>query len=369
MRGTPLWGPVLKWFVLSRLVIAALGVVGIATFVNHRTGAVVGGITALNPELAWHKWDSLWYERIALHGYGHELDTLQGQAAAGFFPLFPLTVGLLLKAAPGVSFFWLASAFSNLAAIGALALLGRHFVPDSDALRRVLIVMMTGAGSFYLSIPYTESLFLLLVVLVLLTTRHRHYWLAALLAGLAATTRVHGLALVAVPVVACWQDSARSFNSRIMRVALVGAVFAIPVAVYAWYLMDVQGSAGAFIERQAMWDNAFPYPLKALVGFVQFPTRISHWVHGAFWFLYVGLLVRVWRRLPLGDALFCAGALLISTQQESFHGIYRYVLVLVPMTLALAEERRDVQLFFLGVNLVFGAVMILAFVTNNRLTV
>jgi len=369
MRGSSVWGAVLKWFVVSRLVIAVIGVVGIATFVNHRTGTVVQGMTALDPSQAWHKWDSLWYERIAVHGYAHELDTLQGQAAAGFFPLYPLTVGLLLKVLPGVSFFWVASLLSNLLAVAALVLLARSLVGDADALGRVLAIVMTGAGSFYLSIPYTESLFLLLVVAVMVASRQRSYLVAALLAGLAATTRVHGLALVAVPAVACWLDTSRPVQARLTRVALVGLIFAVPVAVYGWYLMQVQGSAGAFIERQAMWDNAFPYPLKAIVGFVEFPTRVSQWVHGGYWMLYVGLLARCWRRMPLGEALFCAGALLISTQQESFHGIYRYVLVLIPMSLALSTERREVQLFFLAMNLVFGAVMILAFVTNNRLTV
>ena len=113
----------------------------------------------------------------------------------------------------------------------------------------------------------------------------------------------------------------------------------------------------------------FPYPLKAIAGFWIFPRRLSGWVHGAFWFLYVALLIRYWRKLPLGEALFCAGALLISTQQETFHGIYRYVMVLVPMTLAIADDRHEVREAIIGFNLVFGTIMILAFVTNNRLVV
>jgi hypothetical protein len=108
----------------------------------------------------------------------------------------------------------------------------------------------------------------------------------------------------------------------------------------------------------------------AIAGFFVFPRRLSGWAHGAFWFLSVGLLVRYWKKLPLGEALFCAGALLISTQQETFHGIYRYVAVLVPLTLALADdERDDLRATIVAINLVFGTIMILAFVTNNRLVV
>jgi hypothetical protein len=149
----------------------------------------------------------------------------------------------------------------------------------------------------------------------------------------------------------------------------MGVVFVLPLALHMMYLADVQGSAGAFVSRQAMWDNAFPYPLKAIAGLAVFPRRISGWAHGAFWFLYVGLLIRYWRRMPSGEALFCAGALLISTQQESFHGIYRYVMVLVPLTVAIASDRHGMRAAIIGINLVFGTIMILAFVTNNRLVV
>ena len=60
---------VLRWFVASRLVIAALGAIGVAMIANHDTGKVVDGVSALNPQTAWNKWDVLWYERVAEEGY------------------------------------------------------------------------------------------------------------------------------------------------------------------------------------------------------------------------------------------------------------------------------------------------------------
>jgi hypothetical protein len=38
------------------------------------------------------KWDAVWYQRIATHGYTYEADTVRGRAAAAYFPLYPLTV-------------------------------------------------------------------------------------------------------------------------------------------------------------------------------------------------------------------------------------------------------------------------------------
>ncbi len=355
-------------FAGTRLVIALIGLTGVAAFVDQRA-LVVLGAPALDPEVVWHRWDALWYERIALHGYGWQLDTLPGQAAAGFFPLYPLTVALLLRLWPGASFFWVASVWSNLLAVMALALLARHLARSSGEAARTVGLILTAAGSFYLSIPYTEGLFLLLVVLVMMTTRQRRYWLAGLLCGLAVTTRAHGLALIAIPLIAGWRDAGTPMSRRAAHLAAALVLFAAPIAIYLAHLADVQGSAQAFVERQAMWSNDQPYPFKAIVGLVEFPRRVGSWLHGGFWALYVGLLVRCWRRLPLGEALYCAGALVISTQQDVFQGIYRYVVPLVPLMLALSDERPAVRYALLAINLIFGTIMILAFVTNNRLAV
>ena len=51
------------------------------------------------------------------------------------------------------------------------------------------------------------------------------------------------------------------------------------------------------------------------------------------------------------------------------HAIYRYVVPLVPLTLAIADDRREVRNGLLAFNVGFGVLMILAFVTYNRLTV
>lgn len=355
-------------FAGSRIVIAAIGFIGVAAFVDHRALVVVGA-PAFDPAVVWHKWDALWYERIARHGYGWEIETLRGQAAAGFFPLYPVTVGLLLQILPSASFFWVGSAFSSLTSFAALVLIARHLTRDADETMRVVGMLLTAAGSFYLSIPYTEGLFLLLVVLAMITTEQRRYWLAGLLCGLATTTRAHGLALLAIPLLATWTDKTLPPGRKAAHLAGLVILFAIPVAVYMAHLADVQGSAQAFVERQALWSNALPFPFRAVAGLVQFPRRINGWLHGGFWLLYALLLVRCWRRLTPGEALYCAGALIISTQQEIFQGTYRYVVPLVPLMVALSREPATVRHVLLAINLIFGTIMILAFVTGNRLAV
>ncbi|MEO8070392.1 MAG: hypothetical protein ABI652_03250 [Acidobacteriota bacterium] len=356
------------WLAGSRLLIALIGLVGVATFVDQHTLAI-GGPLALDLEAVWRKWDVLWYERIAVHGYAWQVDDVKGQAVAGFFPLYPLTVRVVMRVLPTLSFFWAGVLLSNALTLTALTLAVRFLTTGVTEARRLLLVMTTAAGSFYLSIPYTESLFLVLIVSVMILTRRRYYLLAAVLCGLAAVTRVHGLALIAVPGVACLIDQSIPPRRRFGRLAAMAAVSAIPFAFYMADLREVQGSAEAFIARQALWDNQLPYPLKAIVGFFTAPRRLSGWLHGAFWFSYLALLIRYWRQMPLGEAIFCAGALLISTQQETFHGIYRYIAPLVPLALGLSRDRDEVRGAVVAMNLVFGTIMILAFVINNRLAV
>ena len=362
------WLTTARWLVASRLAICLIGLVGAALFADQKT-LQIAGPAALNPETVWHKWDALWYERVAREGYVAIPGNAASEAKAGFFPLYPRLVGLVFAVAPSASFFWAGSIVSTLLTFVALGWLMTSLARDSGHGRRALLLTVTAAGSFYLSIPYTEGLFLLLVVATMVFTRERRYLLAALACGLGAATRIHGLALIAVPAMACVLDRNLPRAARVRYLVLIAVIFAAPLAVHMANLANVQGEAGAFVTRQSMWDNAFPYPFKAIAGFWIFPRRLSGWVHGAFWFLYVGLLIRYWRTLPVGEVLFCAGALLISTQQETFHGIYRYVIVLVPMTLAIADDRPDLQHTIIGINLVFGTIMILAFVTNNRLVV
>ncbi len=368
MTWSRAWTTAAIWFAGSRAVILLLGLVGAALFVDQRT-LTIAGADALDPAKVWHKWDSIWYERIARDGYAAAPGDTQAAAKAGFFPLYPVLVGLVLQAAPRVPFFWAGAILSNALALLALAWLVRALLPRPLDASRVMLLTTCAAGSFYFSLPYTESLFLLLVVATMVFTREKRYLLAAAAAGLGAVTRIHGLALVAIPIVACLLDRSATPASRFRQATLGAALFATPLLIHMVHLSMIQGDAGAFVTRQAMWDNAFPYPLKAIAGLWVYPHRLSGWLHGGFWALYVGLLVRYWRRLPLGEALFAGGALLISTQQESFHGIYRYVMVLVPVTIALADDREGLGHAVLAINLVFGTLMILAFVTNNRLTV
>jgi len=359
------------WFLLSRLAIYAVGVVGATTFLHQRTLTTLHQ-GAIDPAVSWHQWDSLWYEDIARFGYTPQPDKSSTERAA-FFPLYPAVVGVLLTIVPGVSFFWMATIVSNACSLLALLLIAR--IAESrggiDAVGRLLVVVLTSAGSFYLSIPYAEGLLLLLIVVTMVLSDREGYRMSAVAAGLGAVTKPHGAALILVPVVEFLARSRGSLElRRLTRLAAIVIIAMVPSVIYLVFLARAVGNPLAFAEAQESWGAANPYPLKALVGLVRFPNWLSGWVHGGVWALYVGLLARYWRRLSLEHGLFCAAVLLVSTVQESFHGVYRYVVFLVPLFLAMAEDEDPrLRMAIVAFNLVLGVIMILAFVTHNRLVV
>jgi Gpi18-like mannosyltransferase len=363
----PAFAVIAASFVASRLIIYAVGVIGAVGFVDHHT-LTTQSLEALNPQSVWHKWDALWYERIAVDRTEGDAANLKSRATAAFMPLYPWVVRAVMQVLPRADFFWTGVLVSNAASLIALILLVRHADERGADARLVLVLMLTSAGSFYLSIPYTEGLYLLLTALAFrLTSRDRHP-AAGLVCGLAAVTRIQGLATLAIPagdlLVRAWRGS-RPFT----RAAATVAGFALPLAIYLFINWRLFGSPFAFVTTQAMWDNPSPYPLQAVVGLVVYPRRLSALLHGAFWFMFVGLLVRYARSLPFGETAFCAGVLLVSSSTESFYGTYRYALPLLPIYMGLSRDEPWLRTAFIWANLVLGAIWIVAFVTSNRLAV
>ena len=119
------------------------------------------------------QWDAVWYRWIAEHGYDPAIG--HGNAAA-FFPLYPLTwrvVGVL----PGPMTLWgslLSSAALRGRAVPALPVTqGRY---DERMARRTVLYLAIFPLTFVFSLPYAESLFLLLALGAFVLTWHGRWW-------------------------------------------------------------------------------------------------------------------------------------------------------------------------------------------------
>ena len=245
--------PVLEIFVWSRLAIWAAALLGFLTLegrvdphsarfddpnLTHDLGAVTD---------VWARWDSVWFLRVAEHGYAHASPAGAGTA---FFPLYPLLIrglgwtlgghyvlaGILISLAATLAAFWL---FHRVAEerLGV------------DGARRSLLYLALFPMTFFLLAVYSEALFLALA-LAAFALAERGRWTGAWLAtGLAVLTRLTGLALVSALLVVAWR---RGEHARALRSSPIAIVLAALYPLWLWWQV---GDAFAFAHAQRLWHR------------------------------------------------------------------------------------------------------------------
>ncbi|WP_420833759.1 hypothetical protein [Streptomyces sudanensis] len=224
--------------------------------------AVLLVAAAASGEDAWHRltgrWDSVWYTRIAEHGYGHEVTLPDGSVHSdlAFFPLLPaleraLSTLLPIGAAPaGLAVAWTAS----LAAAWGIHAVGAHV-----AGRRAGIVLAVLWGvyptAFVQSMAYTETLFTAFAAWSLYAVLRGRWLLSGALAVPAGLTRPSAVALIAALAVAALAVLVRE---RRVGPGLAAGVLLAPLGwlAYVGYVAVRVGRPTAYFDVQAGWGNS-----------------------------------------------------------------------------------------------------------------
>ena len=314
----------------------------------------------------WDRWDAPHYTDLIVYGYqAHDPGNLTNpygyqQVYPGdlglyivFYPLFPWLGSVVngLVQAPVVSAFIVSGVASVV--LGPLFYrLVRHDESPDVALRAVWFLLIFPTA-YFLHIGYTEALFMALVIGSFLAARTGRWWIAGLVGGLAALTRINGLVLLlALPVEAAtqWYMTApeqRRFRGEWLAIGLVGVGFAVYLALnYAVY-----GTPFEFLVVQHdHWFKSLAWPWdainSALGWFGPRHTPDETLMYGFVELLFVGIgaagtLIAAFRFRPswfawmLGNlVLFVSTSFLLSTP--------RYALTLFPMFVALALPTRRV---------------------------
>jgi hypothetical protein len=261
----------LIWTLVTKLGVFALGVTAVL--------AVSGGVPGLLEP--WDRWDAPHYTDIAVFGYmandpGVLHEPGYRQVYPGdldlyivFFPLYPWLVGIVNAAlhAPVVSAF----VVSTVASLAVAPLLYRLVAVDLG--HRVALwsagLLLVFPTAYFLHIGYTESLFLALAFGSLWLARTDRWWLAGLLALLAALTRVNGLVLAPALAVEAWLQW-RADPDRRLRVGwLAIAGSGIGFALYLALNLVVYGDPLAFSAIQSgHWGKDLSPPWEGIAGVV-----------------------------------------------------------------------------------------------------
>ncbi|MEO8432897.1 MAG: hypothetical protein ABI592_15440 [Acidobacteriota bacterium] len=309
-----------------------------------------------DPEIAKHapplaRYDSGWYRKIALDGYG---PPPAGRASSEhvFFPLYPaLTAGL--SRVLGVDPFSAGMGLS-LAAVAAAAVLfvreARRRAGPAEAGRAALVFLLLFPTSFFFASAYAEAIFLLLSLLAFACVARRSFGLAALCGLLAGLTRLPALALALPLGIAAWQSTAdRGRPLSLRRASTVALVALAPVAgVFLWVLGVgfYFGDPGLYFRLQESWNRSAS-PLAGLSRFgVTLPDRIARGdlarnpaflIDYADAALFLLLAIHQARRKRWGDASWTAGAVLLPAATGFAPSLPRYLVVVYPAFYALEE--------------------------------
>jgi Gpi18-like mannosyltransferase len=191
----------------------------------------------------WNRWDATHYLALAKDGYQASGDQL---VSLVFFPLYPWLVrGVAWAVSDYVTAAFVVSGIASI----ATGLLLRQLVrcDESDEVARNAVwFLFIFPTSFFLHVPYTESLFLALTLGCFLAARKERWELAGLLGAAACLTRVNGLVLV--PALATeiglrfW--TRRRIDWRWLWLALVPLGF----LAYLWLNHKVTGDYFAFTK-------------------------------------------------------------------------------------------------------------------------
>lgn len=241
---------------------AAVRAVGLLVFGLWASAA---GKDALH--LLGGRWDSVWYQRIAEHGYGWTVTLPDGgvHPDLAFFPLLPAlerglagTTPLTVQGA-GIAVAWVAGL---LAAWGIFAVGARLHGKRTG----VVLAALWGAypTAFVQSMAYTETLFTALAAWSLYAVLRGRWIAAGALCVLAGLTRPSAAALIAALAVTAaavlvreWRAGGRRGLLRRNARMLLGVCLApLGWLAYVVFVAVRQGSPFAYFEVQAEWGNS-----------------------------------------------------------------------------------------------------------------
>ena len=300
----------------------------------------------------WNYWDAPHYLDLAVLGYravdpGVQMIDGYQRAFPGdlplyivFFPLFPwLVAGVnTLLHEPLVSAFIV----STVASLFVAPLLYRLVRADEG--HRVALLsawfVLIFPTAYFLHIGYTESLFLALVLGSFLAARNDRWWLAGLLGGLAALTRVNGLVLIPALAADAWLAWDADPEHRIRAEWLAIGLVAVGFAGYLALNLVVYGDAFAFLQIQREhWYKELAPPWQGISGVIHFITDsrepIDALKYGWFElsFIVLGLVGTVVAALRFRPSWFVwmAGNWLLFTSTSFVLSVPRYSLTLFPL--------------------------------------
>jgi len=274
----------------------------------------------------WQRYDTLWYLKIATHGYSLE------DGSIVYFPLYPLLIRAVGKVFLG-NYLLAALIISNLAYIGLLFYLYRltTLLFEEETARRTVVYLAIFPTAFFFLAGYTESLFLLFTVAAFWYAHQKRWWLAGILGFLASLTRLQGVILI-LPLVYLYFTRERRVRPAILALLLIPlgtATFLLYQNSLGTFLLDAYQNQ-LYAQFVLPWDNIIATVRKILSPYGNYINVLNLITT----FLFLAMTIISLRALPLTYSLYMAltmlALLLRRTAGQPLVSMSRYVLTLFP---------------------------------------
>jgi len=304
------------------------------------------------------RWDSGWYLSIVQNGYSY----VPGQqSSVAFFPLYPLLVKVFSFALVDARITGIM--LSNVALLFAIICLFKIIQLDYENIKipqNSVVFALIFPTSFFLSIFYSESLFLLLSVACFYHARKRRWLVSSMLGYFTALTRTLGV-LISIPILIEYlaPTSLRDIKfHRIKKDAFYLLFIPVGLLTYMSYLYIVFQEPLAFLKAQSVWGRGFS-PFSALAGIFSYGPFYAT-IFGGFTVLSFSVLVYlIYSKVRLSYVVYACIQLFFVFSSKLIESLPRYLCVLFPIYLGFALmaknrfEVRTIKLFSISLLTLF----------------
>ncbi len=292
----------------------------------------------------WHRLDAGWYENIVINGYD-KVSALEVHNPTNwpFYPLYPLSV----KAFEIITLSTIPIPYAGIIVSNIFLYFGLFFLYKftkekfgENASFKTLFYLLLFPTSIFLSLMYTESLFLCLTAAGFYAIETKRWKTAIILASLLTVTRTVGILFSLVLAWEFFRENNFKFRSLFkQKVTYLFLAIPLPILAFYYYLYTISGSFTAALDEVENWGRPnISNPIKYLIEYLLNPSFFGTWHFGfvAFCCAIFGLLMTyfVYKKLGFGYFMYCLISILIPIS-SGLISFPRYLLSITPIFIVL----------------------------------
>jgi Gpi18-like mannosyltransferase len=331
------------------------------------------GYTQLKPGFSfdnfinmWANFDGFHYLNLAKYWYGSPFTYLN----YAFFPVYPWIIRVFNILG---NYIYSGLLISHLSFIFALFFLWKLIRLDYSVkvANTTLVLLLIFPTSFFFGSVYTESLFLLISVLSFFFIRKKMYFLACVFAAIASATRVTGIFIWPAILYEFWVINGKNIKKFLTPYLLWFSLPPLGLLSYMNFQFTKTNDALFFVHSQPLFGanrevDKFIMIYQVLYRYAKMLIFVDHTNPLFFTVLleflvgtaFLVLVLYAFKKLRMSYSIYAFLSYLLPTLSGTFSSMPRYVLVLFPIFILMAEIYlklpKKLQYLYLSINIVFS---------------